>query len=980
MFILNLYLNLNLYAYIVFVCASMVDYRDHHSTMIDRDYTDNMRDVIDTGFDYTGPIFTEAEIDHLLYGEDGVNENFTTKLAEEGIYRSHGLRVDLAMQGSAVNNVVRIDESQMKDQPNNVYTVALAESNKRKFQIDDQNYSIRHKVTQEDANVAVKSIDFPGRKVHATPLDLMTFDSGSNPIENKMIDQLTVCQALEVMGADTSDLIAHVNTSFRITYAAELVRNACLAPIGDIGKYIATGGRPTACLAISPNMVSRFSIVSRPNVTPEDAGVPSIFFQRCSQNVKLIILVTNMSRGFGACKYISFAANPGQFGRVTSTTMAGLKFETDIVGKTNSISASLNLPSTAAEFLRHRQAAKTSISVAKRQVQRNVEHFMKIADVRSASVYSDPVNANRSEIMSYQVPDPRQAIPTTSSASNVSSMLFSAFHTEDGHKWFMPASEMCFVMLIAHHVCVQVNEVGTLYSNVSNVAGIKAMLGQINIAKVAASDAGCAEIFANAPDKSKICSLYLFCRHVTLSKENYERAKETVRRVIAKDRTQGEQRSTSARRGKRVQKSGSRDKIMLGPYYRYARMVNKVLSKMHQGPCSHMDRLGAIMSHGFTIRSIFDDNMAQALIIIRKENTEPDARNNRGFMTLKILTSRIRVQWSNYYNAYAQELVKIATCMPVMTTGGEKSSAEFLKSAEFNSKASSPVFASIAVEALAATGKALAYKFFYVGYRASEAEGSNAHESTKISYSTFLTEHSGLRAGDIVEKHMSVDSKMDQLQRTESAINTALNKSVKHFVGSCNGLGFKDEDVRAAIIDSYKGCEYTLKHSLTDMIKQDIIYVNGDVASSELPNAVMEKGPTKLTAIEADTIAVKFCDSTLPACPGAAQFGIFATRKTFSAGDAAFLNLKLHLESVAISIGNQNLALSTAMLNLSDNMIKDSKAHMIIIVRSREIKELSSFTVADDCLNGYEFMYNALSEDVYRARSELDTNYQNIMV
>ena len=164
------------------------------------------------------------------------------------------------------------------------------------------------------------------------------------------------------------------------------------------------------------------------------------------------------------------------------------------------------------------------------------------------------------------------------------------------------------------------------------------------------------------------------------------------------------------------------------------------------------------------------------------------------------------------------------------------------------------------------------------------------------------------------------------------------------------------------------------------MIKQDVIFVNGGLADADLPDDLGVKGPTKLTSSEADTLAIKFCDTTSVVCPGAAKFGVFATRKVFSPEDRAFANLKIHLESVATCIGNLDLALSTAMLNLSDNMTKDSTAHIAIIRRSNEIKILSSFAVTDGGLDGHENMYYALAEDIYEARNLLDTNHLNIMV
>jgi hypothetical protein len=171
-----------------------------------------IRSSIDSGQDYIGPIWSEAEIDSFLDDDvsNSTNPNLPTEMVEAAMYRLTGLDIDLAVQGAAMLNVSRDTGRSVSDQSHNTIAIEESEAVEREYDPSDPDFSLRPIVTPEDPNVAVGSLDMPVGKPNATKLDLIRMNARENPVEVALMDQLITCQCLYFLGAEIDDLINNI--------------------------------------------------------------------------------------------------------------------------------------------------------------------------------------------------------------------------------------------------------------------------------------------------------------------------------------------------------------------------------------------------------------------------------------------------------------------------------------------------------------------------------------------------------------------------------------------------------------------------------------------------------------------------------------------------------------------------------------------------------------------------------------------------
>lgn len=288
--------------------------------MADTNYTAYVRDTVDRDGECVHSVFTEAELDWLLEEAYDDTTGGITKLAEEAILRTTGLPVDLSLEGPARSAIVRSDGT--PGQEHNTFTIVSSEGRKRDFKPDTVDRESIPKITPQDANTAVRSIDFPAGKVRGTPVDGMRLDDKDNPAEGCFAAQVTIAQILHLWGVNADGLIMAINAEWGIDYAGKLVRDVAYCRAADLSSFIASGGRPSPQIYMSPNVLSRYLFLNRPIVDVESIGYSASFVGRCRALCKFIVASSSQFLGNGFIDSASFHMNPACMTRFDPVSLA----------------------------------------------------------------------------------------------------------------------------------------------------------------------------------------------------------------------------------------------------------------------------------------------------------------------------------------------------------------------------------------------------------------------------------------------------------------------------------------------------------------------------------------------------------------------------------------------------------------------------------------------------------------------------------
>jgi hypothetical protein len=276
--------------------------------MADSNFTAFVRNAVEVNGFCEHSVFTEAELDWLL--EDGYDDisGGIARLAEEAIMRTTGIPVDLSLEGPARTAIVLSDGT--PGQEHNTFTLVSSEARARDFGPGTVDKSSIPKITPQDANTAVRSIDFPAGKVRGTPVDGMRLDDKDNPAEGCFSAQVTVAQILHFWGVNADGLIMAINSEWGIDYAGKLVRDAAYCRAADLGSFIASGGRPSPQIYMSPNVLSRYAFLNKPTVDVRSIGYSASFVGRSRALCKFIIASSSQFLGNGFVNSASFHMNP----------------------------------------------------------------------------------------------------------------------------------------------------------------------------------------------------------------------------------------------------------------------------------------------------------------------------------------------------------------------------------------------------------------------------------------------------------------------------------------------------------------------------------------------------------------------------------------------------------------------------------------------------------------------------------------------
>jgi hypothetical protein len=328
--------------------------------MIDDAYTLQVQSQRQAGGEFAHRVFTDDELDWLL--EEGAHDvtGGITKLAEAAIERSTGLRVDLSLEGPARTAVVKAGNS--VDQEHNTFTIVEDGHNARDLSRITRDRGSIPKITPQDANIAVRSIDFPAARARGTPLDKMRIDDKDNPVEATFINQLTCAQVLYMWGVNIDDLIEAINAEWGVDFSRQLVQDVAFARLADLEKFIASGGRPSPTIYMSPNVLSSYTFSNKPTVDPRMVGYSATFTGRMRALGKFIMATASQLRGNHCASCLSYHMNPAHMSRFRVVDLMGWHIEVMHDHRLNALSSALTNKKSFEEFVGARQAASVALA------------------------------------------------------------------------------------------------------------------------------------------------------------------------------------------------------------------------------------------------------------------------------------------------------------------------------------------------------------------------------------------------------------------------------------------------------------------------------------------------------------------------------------------------------------------------------------------------------------------------------------------
>lgn len=557
-----------------------------------------IRQAVENDGYFLGSLFTEDEVDALLDMDEGWNEDLPTQLVEAAFERQSGLKVDLAVQGAAALNLVKADTNQAEFQQHNTVAVEKSEILARVYDTSDPDYHLVPKVTPEDPNRAVKSIDFAGGKAVATKLDLISLEANENPVEMALMDQLSVLQALKIFGANVDSLVAHVEMTWGIGYVQQLLNTVSLAPVADVSRYIATGGRPTPQLYLSANYSSAFRVISRVTAQLTELGFTSAFLARSAAIAKMVACTVVMVHGGMPLPAIRFNTNPAQFNTFSEMSLIGMTFESRVNARPSRLAASVSGKADYEVFLKSRQALKHIDANERRMAARDLYEIEKAVSVPASMSYSDAMK--RLEIFDPQVSmrSKQQACEERSAPSRVTTMLFGFAHDISKPSEFLLGYEAIVCSLAMCTVATEAADLPKAYGMIVSIPGMKYLLDHINVERVREALAEVKELLKRQSDSRRTVAVYLLNRHRAFSKGHHATALSTYARWHA-----------TGRMPCSMEDSGG---MVVAGYERPLRFVLTLLRSAYQmRPYIYMSRLHrTVNSAAFTV-SVFDRRMSR---------------------------------------------------------------------------------------------------------------------------------------------------------------------------------------------------------------------------------------------------------------------------------------------------------------------------------------------------------------------------------
>jgi hypothetical protein len=759
-------------------------------------YSSSIRDQVETYGSCDAPLWSDEEIDDLLFGEDRPNDDRALKMTEAAIYRQTGMRVDLAPQGAAVANLVKAGQS--VNQEHNTVTVELSDYAARLFKEDDDDIAIVPKLTAEDPNVAVRSIDRASKKKAASSLDLITLNKNENPVEICMLDQITCVQALEHMGANVDDLVDYIDATWGIDYTRKLLDQVALAPVASISDFIATGGRPDPAIYASANFASTARIKERVRVDANELGHLGGFFSRSAYIAKFICITTKMLRTTGPVATFSFHTNPAHLSECSSGGLSGTVWAIpdEVSRHRHALASSVVHKASYEEFIRCRHAVKEAARVQRASAMSVAIKLMeesggssrwKFENIIGFEEVFDPVTFKTHSIM----PKVEDAAP-----SQITSILFGLVHTAKTPSDFTTGVEMIASMLALSSCCSYAANIASHFGLILSIRGLRTAIQAVNIARAMNDISELKGLIEKYGSTRTVIGMYLTCRHVQHTR---------MAHTLAWDKL--EEWSHGARLPNAIQPETG---YKVGRFRRYAKAAVDMMRKVNPiRPYTYLGSYHSAMNAQAMATSIFDCSVAKALdaqcAVAAKARAARKGKANRSApngdkIKFRVIFSNVRAKWVRFYTELAN----------AWTSACKICAIERVKQETSSKKAAMMCYSGCITEVCVNHGIALAFEFYEIKFK----DLKGVRDKVLETYSR------ALRSTADVSKMVVVDSKASMLS-SRSALTVALEekaKTVSDF--SARGpLGI--EECKSIMRSAYSAAGPKVARAVREMLERD---------------------------------------------------------------------------------------------------------------------------------------------------------------
>jgi hypothetical protein len=787
---------------------------------IDTDFTKLIRDTVDSGETYVGPLCTLEEAEFLLDGDDEDNECFCTRFAEEQMKRALGLNVDLGTQGPA--RTANVKDNKTKNQEHATFIFSRSETRMRRYDRSHPDYVNLPPRTPEDMNVPVGSINFPAKRAHGLKLDGLNLSDKDNEAEGAMWRSIRVVQALKNLGAEVRSLERFIDVKYGINFTDRIVREVNVAPMGSLSLYMASGNRPPPAVYISPNYMSLYYPDAAPSVDLTEVGYSGAFEGRHRAIGMFVTAARDLLRGKGAP--LEFTMNSGQFSAFDPNQLVGQILETTIEPEISMYVESIPGRASYDEFLASRLSLRQKTSLDSATIQKEVEamapkptEIIRLKDVarRQGAIEMGDIKIESAT-----------AMWSASSPSHIPSILCAAFHGTTAIESYGACHAFCCGMVALNALIEHSIEVSSCWATWSNLDGIKDVLKVVPISE-ARKLTGVKELASKMGSGKRPVLVYLVTRTLEMIRFAHMSSLEEAIAWVTKDMTPT------------VFSSAGRSRYWCGEIPRTNRMMSDHLSRTRKTvPHRYLRHAAGMTRNLMSHYHILNERTLDAVRNTQRAMKWSDAQEDKGHLTgadkkladrTRVLFAKIRHEWKCHYTAKA----KLHTNNARLFNTHQKALAlkgECWKDIDLNNIHKvhmTYVYTGDIIEAAVAHGKALAYEFYMVQFKFKGQHRAevNPLEGTIEDYSNSLKGSENIDNEVLVE---SMESKLDNkgnstLKKKVAAICHQLDDAADLWTDCYSIIKKVVEGVYRSSVDLVRG-------TIVEAVRNDLKVVNDGVA------------------------------------------------------------------------------------------------------------------------------------------------------
>jgi len=806
--------------------------------VIDRAYTSAIRDELDNGRDVQVTLFTPEEVDYLLDMEDGENEGYIVDLVEEVFIRSHGLKLDLAVEGPANVHLASVEIG--RENRHNVYMVSENKARIRSFNLDHYDPDLIPKVSPQDANLATVSLDYSAGRPRVSRIEGLKLDTKSDPVESALTNALVSVQTLMSLGMDVENLIEVVEEIWDIDFVRDLMKTAAFSPTGSMPDFLASGGRPAPSAYLSPNIMSMFQVIQRPTYDSDDAGVANMFLSRSALMAKFISCMTHMFITGSALNLMTFSPNPAQFSRFDPKKISGTSSVRSGSPSVTSLRCMVAHLSSYDDYIHHRQSARAAVRSESWTIERDINAIAVMSLRPTVLDFSMNHITSSIPIMSLG-PAPAiiaQTIAEDAAPSKLAAVTWGMFHSDRTPTMYKALMEVRICMIGWCLLETDVNKMHLWWKDFSHVPGVASVLSGMNIARFREHP----EVMALLRLESRAldtAGLFVMVRIANMLRESVVEAFESATNFVATQKL-------PLRMDRPVQ-------FYVGKLFRSVHYANKYLAKVCSvAPFKYSSAVTKCAADQLSNRGAL---MVNTRVIAKSSNKYDDwlsftkthrvSAEKSDVARTRQLFASIRADWSNYYFSKAMSIDNSLKYLNKLQRFSEVRLLDVIENKPYT-RGYQHVFAmGLLAEIVICHARALAYKF--VSIKVTIALGTSVgKDATKETFDNYM-EYLRSVDLDIAMNSVTADKHLEKFTCKE---NSTAKKCLMHSVDKiaekseiflgCNSM------ISDAILESYANESYLVGKTIREAVKSDWMALNSD-------KAAILKAPVKYQAEAEET-------------------------------------------------------------------------------------------------------------------------------